>query len=419
MREPACDRRSRARGGTSACGTGTTPPQVDVEVRLNTNESPYPPPAAWLEALRRVPAPHGAQPLPRPGRVGAAPGPGRPARGARPSRCSAPTAPTRCCRSLCLAYGGAGPAGGHLRADLRPARHIAHLTGTEVVEGERGADFAIDLDAMGEASGPGPARDHLPLLAQQPDRDGRGRRRWSPPCSEQAPGLVVVDEAYGQFADWSALSLVDDDRPLVVTRTYSKTWSMAGRPPRLPDRAGRGRRGPRAGRPALPPRRLQAGGRDRWPCASRRPWRQRVADLVARTRAAGRRPGRPAGDHLAVAGQLHPLAPRRPHRPPRSGRAWSSVRCWCATAAAGPAWPAASGSRWAPRRTTTAFSPPSRRCSAVTDRPAREVTRPGRPRRRRSRSRSASTARAGSTCAPGCPSSITWCRSSASTPGST
>jgi histidinol-phosphate aminotransferase len=42
-----------------------------------------------------------------------------------------------------------------------------------------------------------------------------------------APGLVVVDEAYGQFAPWSALTLVDEDRPLVVTRTFSKTWSMA------------------------------------------------------------------------------------------------------------------------------------------------------------------------------------------------
>ena len=44
---------------------------------------------------------------------------------------------------------------------------------------------------------------------------------------DAAPGLVVVDEAYGQFSDWSALSLVDDDVPLVVTRTFSKTWSMA------------------------------------------------------------------------------------------------------------------------------------------------------------------------------------------------
>jgi len=42
-----------------------------------------------------------------------------------------------------------------------------------------------------------------------------------------APGLVVVDEAYAQFADWSALPLVAEDRPLVVVRTFSKTWSMA------------------------------------------------------------------------------------------------------------------------------------------------------------------------------------------------
>jgi histidinol-phosphate aminotransferase len=40
-------------------------------------------------------------------------------------------------------------------------------------------------------------------------------------------GLVVVDEAYGEFADRSAMDLVRDDRLLVVVRTYSKVWSMA------------------------------------------------------------------------------------------------------------------------------------------------------------------------------------------------
>ncbi len=45
---------------------------------------------------------------------------------------------------------------------------------------------------------------------------------------DMAPAIVLVDEAYGQFADWSASTLVDEERPLVVTRTYSKTWSMAG-----------------------------------------------------------------------------------------------------------------------------------------------------------------------------------------------
>jgi histidinol-phosphate aminotransferase len=44
-----------------------------------------------------------------------------------------------------------------------------------------------------------------------------------------APGLVVVDEAYGQFSPWTALSLRAPTNPgLVVTRTFSKTWALAG-----------------------------------------------------------------------------------------------------------------------------------------------------------------------------------------------
>ena len=43
------------------------------------------------------------------------------------------------------------------------------------------------------------------------------------------PGLVIVDEAYGQFSPWWALALRGDAHPgLVVTRTFSKTWAMAG-----------------------------------------------------------------------------------------------------------------------------------------------------------------------------------------------
>ena len=39
----------------------------------------------------------------------------------------------------------------------------------------------------------------------------------------------IVDEAYGQFSPWSALTLRGAAQPgLVVTRTFSKTWAMAG-----------------------------------------------------------------------------------------------------------------------------------------------------------------------------------------------
>ena len=68
------------------------------------------------------------------------------------------------------------------------------------------------------------------MLAQQPDRDWSTTR---PRCvgpsqlAESVDGLLVVDEAYGQFAPWSAVGLVGPGVPLVVTRTFSKTWSMA------------------------------------------------------------------------------------------------------------------------------------------------------------------------------------------------
>ena len=50
----------------------------------------------------------------------------------------------------------------------------------------------------------------------------RARRRL-----DMAPGLVVVDEAYAQFAHWSALDAGRRGRALVVGRTFSKTWAMA------------------------------------------------------------------------------------------------------------------------------------------------------------------------------------------------
>ena len=43
-------------------------------------------------------------------------------------------------------------------------------------------------------------------------------------------GIVVVDEAYGQFAEHSASTLrsgPDGDR-VVIVRTFSKTWALAG-----------------------------------------------------------------------------------------------------------------------------------------------------------------------------------------------
>ena len=45
-------------------------------------------------------------------------------------------------------------------------------------------------------------------------------------CS-QFPGIVVVDEAYADFSDYTCLPLLKDVKNLIVCRSFSKTFSMA------------------------------------------------------------------------------------------------------------------------------------------------------------------------------------------------
>ena len=41
-------------------------------------------------------------------------------------------------------------------------------------------------------------------------------------------GLLVVDEAYGQFAPWSALELVDEDTPLALIEALNPDVLIKG-----------------------------------------------------------------------------------------------------------------------------------------------------------------------------------------------
>jgi histidinol-phosphate aminotransferase len=105
--------------------------------------------------------------------------------------------------------------------------HIARITGTEVVEGERDAAFVLDLAEVERV-----VRAHTPAITFLCSPNNP-TARLEPEgiiddLVERAPGLVVVDEAYGQFSPTSAIGAVADDRPLVVIRTFSKTWAMAG-----------------------------------------------------------------------------------------------------------------------------------------------------------------------------------------------
>jgi len=200
-------------------------PQVDVSVRLNTNESPFPPPAGWLQALHdeldaiafhRYPD-RAARAL----REGLAE-----LHGVRPDQIFCANGSNEVLQCLCLAYGGHGRRVATFEPTYALHTHIAHLTGTGTVEVGRRADFTLDL--AGIPSVMASVDPIITFLCSPNNPTGLAEDQATVAAVVAlAPGLVVVDEAYGQFADWSAIGLVDDDLPLVVTRTYSKTWSMA------------------------------------------------------------------------------------------------------------------------------------------------------------------------------------------------
>jgi histidinol-phosphate aminotransferase len=95
-----------------------------------------------------------------------------------------------------------------------------------VVVGERAEDLTLDLDEVERVLDA--SRPEITFVCSPNNPTGMVETEdVLRAVAGTAPGLVVVDEAYGQFAPWSGLGLVAEDRPIVVTRTYSKTWAMA------------------------------------------------------------------------------------------------------------------------------------------------------------------------------------------------
>jgi histidinol-phosphate aminotransferase len=202
-------------------------PQVEAEVRLNTNESPFAPPDAWREELLEVLSETSFHRYPD-----------RPATQLRQAVAAlhgvwadevfCANGSNEVLQSLLLAFGGPGRRALLFEPTYALHSHIARITGTAVVEGGRDDDFRID-----------PADAVALLEAERPDvtflcSPNNPTGRAEPPDTvaavlAAAPGLVIVDEAYGQFSAWSALALRGEAHPgLVVTRTFSKTWAMAG-----------------------------------------------------------------------------------------------------------------------------------------------------------------------------------------------
>ncbi len=205
-------------------------PQVDVAVRLNTNESPYPPPPeffeAWTAEVSRADAHRYPDRAARQLRSALGEFLGVPAQ-----RVFCANGSNEVLQTLLLTYGGPGRTALVFEPSYVLHAHIARITGTGVVTGERRPDFTLDPDSavrMVEDQEP-----DVVFLTTPNNPTGMVEPRETVEAiveriaARAKPGLLIVDEAYAEFSPWSAIDMVADGVPLVVARTYSKVWSMA------------------------------------------------------------------------------------------------------------------------------------------------------------------------------------------------
>ena len=205
--------------------TGYHSAQVDVPVRLNTNESPFPPPAAWLDAVADIARsiqwnryPDRAvtelrETIARRHNVD-------------PANIFVANGSNEVIQTILLAYGGAGRCVATFEPTYQMYTQIARVTGAEVVQGERRADLTLDAIEIERV-----LTRHKPSVSflcnpNNPTGIIEPRENLETMLAHTT-GVVVVDEAYAEFSEWSAIDMVTEDKPLAVTRTFSKTLSMA------------------------------------------------------------------------------------------------------------------------------------------------------------------------------------------------
>ncbi len=213
-------------------------PQLSAElapVQLNVNENPYPPSAAVMAdvgaAVARVTSSLNRYPdrefvaL----RDALADYLGH---GVRPEQIWAANGSNEIMLQLLQAFGGPGRTAISFAPTYSMYPEYARDTHTNWVAGRRESDFSLDLDAARKL-----VETERPSVVLLPSPNNPTGTALPPEAvatlceavGEQ--GIVVVDEAYGEFrreGTPSALEMLPAHRNLVVTRTMSKAFALAG-----------------------------------------------------------------------------------------------------------------------------------------------------------------------------------------------
>jgi histidinol-phosphate aminotransferase len=221
---------------------GLTPygaPQLDVPVQLNVNENPYGPSPACVADIATAVAEASATLNRYPDRefselrTALAEYLSRDTpHGIVPAQVWAANGSNEVMLQLLQAFGGPGRVALSFAPTYSMYPEYARDTMTEWVQGHRETDFSLDLDRARDL-----VREKRPSVVLLPSPNNPTGTALPPEavavlCEAVGDtGVVVVDEAYGEFRRTgtpSALELLPQHPNLVVSRTMSKAFALAG-----------------------------------------------------------------------------------------------------------------------------------------------------------------------------------------------
>jgi histidinol-phosphate aminotransferase len=100
--------------------------------------------------------------------------------------------------------------------------YFAQMNGGCVVHSELTEDFQLDIDIIASSDA------KIAILATPNNPTGNSfRQRDIEDILARFGGIVIVDEAYGEYSDDSMIPRVDEFENMIVTRTFSKAYAMA------------------------------------------------------------------------------------------------------------------------------------------------------------------------------------------------
>lgn len=128
---------------------------------------------------------------------------------------------------LALAWGGPGRTLLTTPPTFSVYEANAQLTDTNVIAIPRKEDFSLDEAAILERVREGDI-DHVIITSPNNPTGGSASRAFLKELLEATDALIMIDEAYGEFGGESMIPYLRDHANLVVLKTFSKAYSLAG-----------------------------------------------------------------------------------------------------------------------------------------------------------------------------------------------